>query len=50
MKKSVLGEKGLPHLEKVRTFTYAHEYMTYCAVGEFLGKAFSLGKEISKKD
>ena len=43
---SVLGEKGLPLMEKVRTFTYAPEYMTYYATGEFLGKAFSLGKAI----
>ena len=45
---SVLGKKGLPHMEKVRPFTYAPEYMTYYATGEFLGKAFSLGKAIKK--
>ena len=45
---SVLGKKGLPHMEKVRPFTYAPEYMTYYATGEFLGKVFSLGKAIKK--
>jgi flavin reductase (DIM6/NTAB) family NADH-FMN oxidoreductase RutF len=46
---SVLGENGLPHPQKVRSFLYAPEYGTYYAVGELLGKAFSLGKEILKK-
>ncbi len=43
---SVLGEKGLPDIEKVKPILYAPEIRTYHGVGNFLGKAFSIGKEI----
>jgi flavin reductase (DIM6/NTAB) family NADH-FMN oxidoreductase RutF len=41
---AVLGENGLPDIEKVKPFLYAPEYRTYHGVGEFLGKAYSIGK------
>ncbi|MFB0521183.1 MAG: flavin reductase family protein [Desulfatiglandales bacterium] len=41
---AVLGENGLPAIEKVKPFLYAPEYRTYYGVGEFLGKAYSIGK------
>lgn len=41
---AVLGENGLPHIEKVKPFLYAPEYRTYYGVGGFLGKAYSIGK------
>lgn len=44
----VLGEKGLPDMNKFKPFTYNPEIRTYYAVGEYLGKAFSIGKEITK--
>lgn len=44
--KDILGEKGLPDMNKFKRFTYNPEMRTYFAVGEFLGKAFSIGKEI----
>jgi flavin reductase (DIM6/NTAB) family NADH-FMN oxidoreductase RutF len=42
----VLGANGIPDIEKVMPFLYAPEYMAYYGIGKFLGKAFSLGKEI----
>jgi hypothetical protein len=47
MKKS-LGENGLPDIEKVKPILYVPESMTYYGVGEFLGKAYSIGRGISK--
>ncbi len=41
---AVIGENGLPHIEKVKPFLYAPEYRTYYGVGGFLGKAYSIGK------
>jgi hypothetical protein len=43
---AVLGEKGMPDIEKVRPFLYAPESRGYYGVGEYLGKAFSIGKGI----
>ncbi|ODS31345.1 MAG: flavoredoxin [Candidatus Scalindua rubra] len=43
---SVLGEKGLPDIDKVMPILYAPEIRTYHGVGKTLGKAFSIGKEI----
>lgn len=43
---AVLGEKGMPDIEKVRPFLYAPESQGYYGVGEYLGKAFSIGKGI----
>ncbi|UCF72474.1 MAG: flavin reductase family protein [Deltaproteobacteria bacterium] len=44
---AVLGENGLPAIEKVKPFLYAPEYRAYYGVGEFLGKAYSIGKELN---
>lgn len=44
---SVLGEKGLPDIEKVRPILFGPEIRTYHGVGKYLGQAFSIGKEIS---
>ncbi len=46
--KSVLDEKGLPDIEKVKPFTYVPEIRTYYGIGKYLGKAFSIGKEIKE--
>jgi flavin reductase (DIM6/NTAB) family NADH-FMN oxidoreductase RutF len=42
---SVLGEKGLPDIEKVKPIIFGPEIRTYHGVGPYLGKAFSIGKE-----
>ncbi len=44
--KAVIGENGLPDVEKVRPFLYDPEVRTYHKIGEYLGKAFAIGKEI----
>jgi flavin reductase (DIM6/NTAB) family NADH-FMN oxidoreductase RutF len=41
---SVLNEKGLPDIEKVRPILFSPEMRTYHGVGNYLGQAFSIGK------
>ena len=43
---AVLDEKGNPHIEKVKPLIFSPTGLTYYGIGECLGKAFSLGKEI----
>jgi flavin reductase (DIM6/NTAB) family NADH-FMN oxidoreductase RutF len=43
---SVLDDHGLPAMEKVRPLVFAPSNRTYHGIGEYLGKAFSIGKEI----
>jgi flavin reductase (DIM6/NTAB) family NADH-FMN oxidoreductase RutF len=42
----VLGEGKLPDITLVKPMLYAPEGLGYYGVGEFLGRAFSIGKEI----
>jgi len=41
---SVLNEKGLPDIEKVKPILFSPEMRTYHRVGNYLGQAFSIGK------
>jgi flavin reductase (DIM6/NTAB) family NADH-FMN oxidoreductase RutF len=43
---SVLGEEGLPDINKVLPVLFAPEVRTYHGIGKTLGKAFSIGKKI----
>ncbi len=43
---SVLGEKGLPDVDKAMPFLFAPGSRTYHGIGKTLGNAFSIGKEI----
>ena len=43
---SVLDEKGMIDIEKVRPFFYAPEANAYYRMGEFLGEAFSIGRAV----
>ncbi len=43
----VLGEDGLPVPERVRPFSYAPETRAYHALGERLGEAYRLGKDLA---
>ena len=43
---AVLGENGLPHIEKVRPMLFAPTARTYYGIGESLGNAFSIGREV----
>jgi flavin reductase (DIM6/NTAB) family NADH-FMN oxidoreductase RutF len=42
----VIGEGGVPDIEKVKPFLFSPEARIYHGVGKFLGKAFSIGREI----
>ncbi len=41
---NVLGDKGLPMMDKVKPLLYSVGEQSYFGVGNFIGKAFSLGK------
>jgi flavin reductase (DIM6/NTAB) family NADH-FMN oxidoreductase RutF len=41
---SVLGEKGLPVIEKVQPLVFSPERRAYYKVGDYIGDAFSIGK------
>ncbi len=42
---SILSENGLPDIEKVKPCIYDHVGPRYYALGEFLGKAYSVGRK-----
>lgn len=42
----VLGEKGLPDIEKVRPMVFGPDIRTYHGVGHYLGQAFAIGKDL----
>lgn len=46
---TVLGEKGLPDVEKVKPLIYGPEIRTYYGVGEYIGQAYTIGREVSLK-
>lgn len=43
---AVLSESGVPDIEKVRPMIFTPVIRSYHGVGEYLGQAFSIGKEI----
>jgi flavin reductase (DIM6/NTAB) family NADH-FMN oxidoreductase RutF len=45
----VLGDKGLPEIDKVRPMIYATVRYAYHGLGEYLGKAYSIGKKFGDK-
>ena len=46
---SMLDENGSLDIEKIKPILFAPESRTYYRVGQYLGKAFSIGKEIEKE-
>lgn len=46
---SILNEKGLPDIKKVKPIIFEPGNGTYHGVGKYLEKAFSIGKEIRKQ-
>lgn len=46
---SLLGEDKLPAIEKMRPILFAPENRAYYGIGEYLGKAFSIGREMQKR-
>ncbi|MEN6432947.1 MAG: flavin reductase family protein [Smithella sp.] len=43
---SMLGEDGLPDILKINPVLYGSEIQSYYNVGKYLGKAFSIGKDL----
>jgi flavin reductase (DIM6/NTAB) family NADH-FMN oxidoreductase RutF len=43
---AVLGEKGLPDIEKVKPMVFGPEVRTYHGLGKYLGEAFSIGRKV----
>ena len=43
---TVLGEQGVPDIEKVRPLVFSPDSRRYHAIGEFVGRAFALGDDI----
>ncbi len=46
IEESALGEGGIPDIKKIKPFLYAPEIRAYYGIGECLGKAFSIGKQL----
>jgi flavin reductase (DIM6/NTAB) family NADH-FMN oxidoreductase RutF len=47
---SVLAENGYPDITKVKPMLFAPGSRTYYSTGQFLGKAFSIGKDIAARE
>lgn len=45
---SALGENGMPDIKKVHPAIFVPESRLYYGIGQLLGKAFSIGKEIQR--
>jgi len=45
---SVMGESGLPEMERVKPMVFAPEIRKYFGIGRSLGPAFSVGKEMGR--
>jgi len=43
---AVLGQKGLPDIAKARPIVFAPGDRTYHGLGDYLGEAFSIGKQV----
>ena len=42
----VLGDKGLPDIDKVKPIVFGPEIRTYHGLGKYLGQAFAIGKDL----
>jgi flavin reductase (DIM6/NTAB) family NADH-FMN oxidoreductase RutF len=42
----VLGDQGLPDIEKVKPMVFGPEIRTYHGIGRYLGQAFAIGKDL----
>lgn len=46
---TVLGDGGQPDIEKIKPLIFSPEIPAYYGVGKYLGKAFSIGKEVKSR-
>ena len=42
----LLNDRGVPDIDRVKPIWFAPEMQAYYDIGNFIGKAFSIGKEI----
>jgi flavin reductase (DIM6/NTAB) family NADH-FMN oxidoreductase RutF len=42
----MLTDAGKPDIEKIRPIVYSPEVQKYHGIGEFIGKAFDIGKKL----
>lgn len=45
---SVLADNGDPNIERVKPLVFATQTRRYYGVGQYLGQAYTIGKEIGK--
>jgi len=45
---SIFGEKQIPQLEKITQFLFSPGTRTYYKIGDYIGKAFSIGEDCDK--
>ena len=45
----VLNDNGIPDIDRVKPILFAPEMQAYYGIGNFLGKAFSIGKKIGSQ-
>ena len=46
---TVLGDGGKLDIEKIKPLIFSPENPSYYGLGKYLGKAFSIGKEITSR-
>jgi flavin reductase (DIM6/NTAB) family NADH-FMN oxidoreductase RutF len=46
VEQNALDDSGLPDMNKVSPFVYGGEIQTYYQIGEAIGKAFKIGKDL----
>ncbi|GAF85006.1 unnamed protein product, partial [marine sediment metagenome] len=42
---SMLSDDGKPDIKKIRPFVFSPEVLQYHSIGEFIGKAFEVGRK-----
>ena len=46
MDENLINENGLPSIEKIKPIIFGPGIRDYYGIGKYLGKAFSIGKEL----
>lgn len=44
-----LGTDGVPEIEKIKPFLFSPDRRGYYGIGEYVGKAFAIGKDIGPR-
>jgi hypothetical protein len=46
IEEEMLTDEGKPDIEKIRPIVYSPEVQKYHGIGQFIGKAFEIGKKL----